>query len=243
MTREQILNEIRRTAAENGGKPLGRNRFEQITGISEYDVGAFWPGWNAAVQEAGLEPNKLNAAHDERFLMEKLAGLVRKLGHVPTRREMRLERTERDPNFPNANVYGRFGSKNDLVGRALRFCHDSRDFLDVVPILESAFMPTPSESEELTRHVAAVNHGFVYLARGHPGTYKIGRTNLVDRRLSELGATSAVELERIHHIQTDDPAGVEAYWHRRFADQRMKGEWFRLSAADVKAFKRWKRIY
>jgi hypothetical protein len=39
MTREEILNEIRRTAAENGGKPLGRDRFLRITGITEYEVG------------------------------------------------------------------------------------------------------------------------------------------------------------------------------------------------------------
>jgi hypothetical protein len=82
-----------------------------------------------------------------------------------------------------------------------------------------------------------------HLMRGHPGEYKIGRTNLVDHRLPELGATSAVEPTLLHEIKTDDPVGVEAYWHARFADKRMRGEWFRLNAADVKAFKRWRRIY
>ena len=75
------------------------------------------------------------------------------------------------------------------------------------------------------------------------GEFKIGRTNVVDRRLSELGAMSAIEPTLIHEIKTDDPAGVEAYWHRRFADRRMRGEWFRLTTLDVAAFRHWRRIF
>jgi hypothetical protein len=42
MTKEEILNEIRRTAKENSGKPLGQNRFLKETGINPYDWGKYW---------------------------------------------------------------------------------------------------------------------------------------------------------------------------------------------------------
>ena len=86
--------------------------------------------------------------------------------------------------------------------------------------------------------------GYVYLLKhGKRREYKIGKTFNPVRREGEIILQLPEKVHPIHHIKTDDPSGVEAYWHDRFSAKRKEGEWFELSASDVKAFKMWKRIY
>ncbi len=106
----------------------------RVAGITEYELGRHWARYSDAVRESGFEPNKLNVAHDDSFLMEKYIGLARRLGHVPTSREMRLERAAHDPSFPSHTVYQRRGSKNELIGKVLDYCRTSAVYSDVVPM-------------------------------------------------------------------------------------------------------------
>jgi hypothetical protein len=63
MNKQQILEEIKRTAEANGDVPLGKQRFLTETGIRESDwSGRFLTKWSAAVREAGYEPNVKQSA-------------------------------------------------------------------------------------------------------------------------------------------------------------------------------------
>ena len=243
MQREDILAEIRRTAQENNGKPLGVVRFGQVTGIRPYDWGKYWARFGDAQREAGFEPNTLVGSFPDEYVFEKAALLARELGKFPTDKEMRVKRNQ-DETFPNSGVYERFGSRFSLAAKVLAFCESREDFTDVVGLIERYVSANKARIQEgMPLSDKDAPYGFVYLVKGHPGEYKIGRTNLVDRRLSELGATASIEQTLIHEIKTDDPAGIEAYWHKRFQGKRMRGEWFKLNADDVKAFKRWRKIF
>jgi hypothetical protein len=79
--------------------------------------------------------------------------------------------------------------------------------------------------------------GFVYLVKSGK-FHKIGRSNSAGRRAYEMKLQLPEKADLVHEIRTDDPAGIEAYWHKRFEARRKNGEWFALSAADIQAFKR-----
>ncbi len=50
--------------------------------------------------------------------------------------------------------------------------------------------------------------------------FKIGRSNSAGRREYELKNQLPEKSRLVHEIATDDPIGIESYWHRRFADKR-----------------------
>jgi len=237
MTKQDILDAIRRTARENGNKPFGVRRFEKETGIKEYDWGRYWARFGDAQQEAGFMPNQLQGAHSTQFLMEKLVGLVRKLGKFPTYREINVERGN-DPGLPDKGAFYRLGAKKQLAARVMEYCTEKAGHDDVIKVCQTVLKKS---GEEEGNDVNDINVGEVYLFKSGR-YYKIGKTNDTVRRGKELRIQLPEKCVLIHSIKTDDPSGIEAYWHKRFEAKRMQGEWFDLSSTDVKAFKRWRRI-
>jgi hypothetical protein len=240
MNKAQILEEIRRTAAENDGVPLGRQAFRSETGIRNCDwCGKYWAVWSDALREAGFPPNEMNRAYDKSLLLEKYAALARELGQLPSADHLRLKRRS-DPEFPSHNVFTRFGSKSALVKKLLDYCRSREGYDDVIRMCEEHVAPARNSADEES-HARPATDGFVYLFKSGR-FYKIGKSNAVGRREYEIGIKLPEDLKKIHEIRTDDPSGIEAYWHKRFEAKRVKGEWFKLSAADVAAFKRRRRF-
>jgi Meiotically up-regulated gene 113 len=241
-TKAHIIAEIQRTAAQNGGSALGYARFEAETGIRYVDwFGIHWARWGDALREAGFEPNQLQSAYDKVELIRHYAELARELARLPSRGDLGVKRRA-NPDFPSWNTFDRLGKKADIIQQVRDFCASQPGFEIVVQQCDNYLASNiTSEDDEATPDELVI--GYVYLLKhGSRRQYKIGRTNNRLRREGEIAIELPEKIEPIHVIETDDPAGVEAYWHRRFADKRLNSEWFELSADDVRAFKRWRRI-
>lgn len=235
MNKQHILQEIKRTTEANSGTPLGRLRFFRETGIKESDwKGKYWARWNDAVTEAGLSPNQKTSAYDEGLLIEKFISLMRELGRFPVVAEIRMK-VRTDPSFPNDKTFGRFGSKPEFAAKILDYCRTRSGYADVTALCAPiAHKPNANQDDADESQIAI---GYVYLMKSGK-FYKLGRSNAAGRREYELGIQLPEKLKTVHVLRTDDPAGIEAYWHKRFDEKRKNGEWFDLGVADVAAFKR-----
>ncbi|MBC2594676.1 GIY-YIG nuclease family protein [Ruficoccus amylovorans] len=145
---------------------------------------------------------------------------------------MRLKRRN-DSAFPSEEcIRKRFDNKNTMASRVMEFCDDNPEFSDVVEMCR----PLASNSSERDEQ-NNLKKGHVYLLK-HDRDYKIGHSFDATQRYKQIRVQMPLETEEIHVIETDDCVGIEKYWHNRFENKRLNGEWFRLSRSDVTAFKK-----
>ena len=235
LMRDHILAEVKRIATAAGGKAPGRRTFEKETGISASKWhGVYWARWSDVLTEAGLTANDKNKKLDGDLLLSKMAHAVRHFGRVPTFAELRIY-GRNDPNFPAKNTLANhYPAKNDLVS-ALRNWLVGRDgYEDIISLLPTKIMIGTPDIDTVNK---STKIGFVYLIKSGE-FYKVGRSDDIERRFRQISIALPDKSELFHAIRTDDPSGIEAYWHRRFADRRANGEWFKLMPLDVAAFRK-----
>ena len=172
MDKLRILEDIKRLAASNGGKPLGLGRFEKESGIRTADwYPHHWLRWGDALKEAGLTPNKFTAKMDRAVVLDKYLALVRELGRVPIGGELRLK-AETDSEFPSHGVFDGFGGKEALLAAVRKHCELNSAYADLLPLFSpthASIVPDSAASQKL-RNVAA---GYVYLMKSGVASQKL----------------------------------------------------------------------
>lgn len=232
MERGFIVSEIKRLADANGGVPVGRLRLETEAGIKAYHWKKHWARYSDAVKEAGFSPNTLNEAYTDETLILHIVTVAREIGHFPTEGDLMVRRTN-DSEFPSAKVFSRLGRKAETVAKVAAYC-EAHDLQDVLAMCKA--IPRRAVNGEDAK-VDKSGDGHVYLIKSGK-FYKIGYSVHAGARERQLAIQLPEAASTVHVIVTDDPPGIESYWHRRFADKRKNGEWFDLAREDVAAFKR-----
>ena len=204
-------------AEENGGQPPGQRVFEQETGITRGQ-------WRANSVTAELDPERVLDCYEE---------ACRHFQHAPTSAEWQFFVRER-PGFVGVHSFRRVFGDAAGVNAALRNRAVERGDAELLALLPEVEASPLSSSDPST---SKLPEGWVYLLQSGD-FFKIGRSDELEKRVKQISIALPDKVELVHAIRTDDPPGIEAYWHRRFADQRANGEWFKLSPADVRAFKR-----
>ena len=82
--------------------------------------------------------------------------------------------------------------------------------------------------------------GYVYLVGdwGKEGTYKIGVTRgKIENRIKKLQTGNSGDIYIVDYYRTEYPFFMEKNLHLRFHGSKVRDEWFKLTADDVKRFK------
>ena len=237
MDKKEIIAEIKRTATKNKGKPFGQNLFEKTTGINISSWrGKYWRNWGDALEEAGFERNQLNQAYDDKDMIHCITLLTRKIKQFPTCDDIKIEK-HTNKAFPGYDAIKRLGNPNKRLELVRKYATSKSEYSDILKLLPESKPITHDEYLKIPK--TEKTDGFVYMVKEqYSKHFKIGKTFDIPRRHREIALELPGDLKKVHSIRTDDPSGIETYWHKRFADKRVKGEWFALTLDDIKAFKR-----
>lgn len=90
--------------------------------------------------------------------------------------------------------------------------------------------------------------GFIYVAATVPITpddpvfYKIGHSRRPRQRRGQIATGNPRQVEIIHTIASNHPRYAERHIHTMLSEARMNGEWFDLTAAELRWLKAMTRL-
>jgi hypothetical protein len=216
-SKEKIISTYSRLVKEQSGKLIGERIFMRETGFSHYHwTGGYWRSWSVFQADSGYAPNNQTEKIPDKILLHRFAELALERNEIPTEADLMLKRKE-DLSFPSKATYRRWGSRDALLAKVAEYCERDGQFAPVLDFLKQGVSNSLDHRLE-----SGYIKGFIYLLR-FGKNYKLGRTNVVGRRLRELAIQLPQKPDTVHVIETDDPEGIEQYWHRRFAGKRQGG--------------------
>jgi hypothetical protein len=146
MSPEEIVEEIRRAAERNGGKPLGERLFLAGSSISRSQLwSAGFSSYSDALLAAGFDKNQRNVASDPEFVLSSLVRLIRKIGRFPTKGHIKAERAK-DNSFPSYEAFLTVsgGAFSNLPSVAIKYC-EAKGITDVLGYLPSQTKPASAK--------------------------------------------------------------------------------------------------
>lgn len=206
--------------------------------VSEWR-GHYWTTWNEYLAEAELEYSEKSLRMADAEIFEALAKCIKHYGKWPSPMAMRLY-SKNVNHLPGYKTLKLRGDKRTLASQIAIFLVDKPEYADVRQICLSI---TTESSTKSTISDGAIITGYVYLQKHEKGRYKIGCSGSPNRRAREIGLKLPYRVELVHSIPSVAPSALERYWHLRFDNKHIDGEFFKLNADDVKAFKRRKEDF
>jgi hypothetical protein len=233
MERSELIRRIREVAKRRG-EGIGSEAFSQEAGISSYEL-KLHGRWNDLKREAGLATRDfMKPKLPTGQVIEALARIMIRDRAWPTRLDLQRAR-RRDRSMPDWRVFESVRDEPEFFENLLKLCAERAEFRDLIEVVKSQ---AAARLDAPPVDVSARVRGYVYMMRSGR-RYKIGRTNSPSRRHREVKIDLPDPTSIVHTIETDDPSGIEEYWHKRFAEKRVREtEFFELSQSDVAAFKR-----
>lgn len=98
------------------------------------------------------------------------------------------------------------------------------------------FMYIPSQRRPIKKE-RVKKAGFIYFLQEYTGKIKIGKTQYLDKRISNIGVKLPIQPTLIHYFSTEDMTGSEEKLHKKYQKYRLEGEWFKLSKKEIEKIK------